>query len=309
MRYRDDVLANQLFEALEYFSQEIPLPGVEDRSHKECLVAQLVDSVRRVDFYRVIQLRDISQNRMDPTSGSFDPIRAAVIQKRTGNVEEAFWLAFLSVHFGKNRTSGWNLARGYYGGLGNSRIWNWQTTTSNFDEFKSWTQDNQQALRQIGSFGNHRKYESVKSNTSRGTTSVIESYIGWIGGSHSTKFSEIQGESADTPHELFDTLYNSMSAVRSFGRMAKFDYLTCIGKLGLINIEPGSTYLRGASGPVPGARLLFGGYLNAAISLDDLEELLGLLNGALNLPFGMQVLEDALCNWQKSPSNYRYFNG
>ena len=58
--------------------------------------------------------------------------------------------------------------------------------------------------------------------------------------------------------QVFDYLYRSMDAVASFGRMAKFDYLTMVAKLGLAPIEPGSTYMPGATGPLSGARLLFG---------------------------------------------------
>ena len=49
-----------------------------------------------------------------------------------------------------------------------------------------------------------------------------------------------------------------MDALRRFGRTARFDYLTMLAKLGLANIAPGSPYLIGATGPLKGARLLFG---------------------------------------------------
>jgi hypothetical protein len=97
-----------------------------------------------------------------------------------------------------------------------------------------------------------------------------------------------------------------MSAVKSFGRTARFDYLTMIGKLGLAPIEPGSAYLQGATGPVKGARLLFGD-AHAVLSLKELDIRLVQLGGELNV--GMQVLEDALCNWQKSPQKFRPFRG
>ena len=50
------------------------------------------------------------------------------------------------------------------------------------------------------------------------------------------------------PRKAFDILYHSMGAVASFGRTARFDYLTMIGKLGLAPIEPGSL----TSNPRPG---------------------------------------------------------
>ena len=72
----------------------------------------------------------------------------------------------------------------------------------------------------------------------------------------------------------------------SFGRMAKFDYLTMIGKLELAHIEPGSTYLEGATGPLAGARLLFGGSTTARLSREDLHSRSVELGDALGV--GMQ---------------------
>jgi hypothetical protein len=100
-----------------------------------------------------------------------------------------------------------------------------------------------------------------------------------------------------------------MNAVIRFGRTAKFDYLTMVGKLQLAAIEPGSTYMGGATGPLRGAKLLFGGNISANISKKTLEEWLIELESHLGLFFGMQILEDALCNWQKSPDRYVYFGG
>lgn len=54
------------------------------------------------------------------------------------------------------------------------------------------------------------------------------------------------------------------------------------------------------------ARLLFGNPKAGAAALDGI---LVQLDGHLKLRFGMQVLEDALCNWQKSPSKFVPFRG
>jgi hypothetical protein len=65
-----------------------------------------------------------------------------------------------------------------------------------------------------------------------------------------------------------------MRAVASFGRTARFDYLTMVGKLGLAGIEPGSTYMQGATGPFTGACLLFTGRRIAGLSRRVLDQLL-----------------------------------
>ena len=98
-----------------------------------------------------------------------------------------------------------------------------------------------------------------------------------------------------------------MSAVASFGRTAKFDYLTMIGKLDLAPITPSSAYLHGSTGPKIGAQLLFFGDKHSQCTLKSLEGRLKELDNELLV--GMQVLEDALCNWQKSPMSFKPFRG
>lgn len=80
-----------------------------------------------------------------------------------------------------------------------------------------------------------------------------------------------------------------------------------LGKLGLAAIEPDSTYMTGSSGPISGARLLFAGDAKAQLPAGNLDQWLVDLDARLGV--GMQVLEDALCNWQKSPSEFKAFRG
>ena len=94
-----------------------------------------------------------------------------------------------------------------------------------------------------------------------------------------------------------------MGVISRFGRLARFDYLTMIGKLGLAPIEPGSTYMQSSTGPVEGARLLFETN-NSPKTLDR-----WLVDLGTQLKVNMQVLEDALCNWQKSPDRFVPFRG
>lgn len=109
------------------------------------------------------------------------------------------------------------------------------------------------------------------------------------------------------PEAVFEALYGSMDAVRRFGRLGKFDFLTMLGKLGIAPVEPGSAFLKGATGPLGGARLLMGGRIDAPMSASSLDVKLSELGRRLGL--GMQVLEDSLCNWQKSPDAHRQFRG
>ena len=100
----------------------------------------------------------------------------------------------------------------------------------------------------------------------------------------------------------FDSLYRSMETVIRFGRLARFDYLTMVGKLELAPIQPGLAYIKGSTAPLAGAKLVF-----ANGTATDLDEWVVQLAGKLHV--GMQVMEDSLCNWQKSPDKFKPFRG
>ena len=316
MRPKDRDLYNKLNSQLfEFEKNKFSLPGIKNKYTRDTFIKQIIDSIRRVQYVFTICRRDINPDRADPTSEYFDPLKAAILFKRNDMPDEAFWLAFLSIHFGKNIKTGWHLVRDIYGGLGNTDHWTWDRTSSNPKLFKQWLADNYITLTTDGIpryFGNHRKYETLNPESNSNTGAVIESYVNWIkpAESHTQFIQEYINNFGNDARVLFDELYKSMNIVKRFGRTAKFDYLTMVAKLGLVNIEPGLTYMRNSTGPIRGARLLFGGNINSNISYNSLEENLVQLESKLSLGnIGMQVLEDALCNWQKNPSRYILFHG
>jgi len=158
-------------------------------------------------------------------------------------------------------------------------------------------------------FGNHRKYESLDAWSTTGTGEAVETYVQWVrsSGTHVRLVEDAQARVGADPRRLFRELYQSMTSIARFGRTARFDYLAMVGKLGLAAIEPDSTYMTGSSGPLSGARILFGGNAQAQLTASDLDQWLVALD--VRLDVGMQVLEDALCNWQKSPEEFREFRG
>ncbi|MEQ6352827.1 hypothetical protein [Ralstonia pseudosolanacearum] len=107
------------------------LPGIPSTAEREALVAQMVDSVARIDFVKRIAGRPISPKRLDPKEVKmFDPLRAAIQHMRDGNVDEAFWLVFLFVHCGKHATKGYGLLRMVYGAFEDKFVWTWQRFVS-----------------------------------------------------------------------------------------------------------------------------------------------------------------------------------
>ena len=313
MRLRDTERADQLESSLIEFSNEIrSLPGIAPFENRITLVEQFLESIRRVQYVHVIRDKLHSPLRANPRSDIFDPLRAAAIQKSFGNIEEACWLVFLATHFGKHRRSGWRLTRDVYGALNAKSPWSWKRISTDPEGISKWLNKHYDILTGDGiprHFGNHRKYESLHPDSNKGTGAVVTSYVYWVlkAGGHTQFFEDALTSSKGDPKAAFRQLYNSMDVLR-FGRTAKFDYLTTIAKLGLAHISPDSAYLVGATGPLRGARLLFGGTVTARmLTADELDPWLVKLGESLGL--GMQELEDALCNWQKVPSKFAKFRG
>ncbi|WDF55243.1 alpha-glutamyl/putrescinyl thymine pyrophosphorylase clade 3 protein [Mucilaginibacter sp. KACC 22063] len=304
---RDIELETSLVSSLKAFQNTTPLLGIANQPELDCFVKQLVDSVRRIQYVTTIRDKINTPSCVNPNLGGFNPIKAAAFHHANGNSEEASWLVFLATHFGKNKASGWQLLQDVYGTLGMG-IFDWQQACQSPRGLGIWIDNNKNQLKANGgNFGNHRKYQSLKVNN---TGQTISSYIDWIGKtkSHLVKFLQLEPNQAN-PKIRFRAFYNSMLQVYGFGRTAVFDYLTMMGKLQLIDVEPDSVYMIGATGPFKGGRLLFTGSCNASITRRQMDRMLSSLNQHLGIPFGMQVLEDALCNWQKSPNQYIYFSG
>ncbi len=313
MRPGDHKLAKQLEAGLLHFDQEIrQLPGIHDPSRREVLLEQMLESIRRIRYVSAISKRKISVRRADPNDELFDPLKATIIYRRLNQIDEAFWMVFLFVHFGKNARGGWRYAREIYSGLSKSVLWDWERISNNPTDFRKWLDEHQNELKREGvpgGFGNHRKFQSLDAYKRNGTGDAIESYVHWIGPprTHQQLFDQALEHADGDPRLAFANLYRSMDDVASFGRLARFDYLTMIGKLGFASIEPGSTYLQNATGPFNGARLLFGNHLTTGLTPEVLDGWLIELDARINV--GMQVLEDALCNWYKRPDEFKPFRG
>lgn len=305
VRSADQAIAGQFVAGLRAFEHAVrTLDGICAPAARACLIEQLVDSTRRVRFVAAIASRGIGADRADPSSEHFDPIRAAARHQLAGDSEEAAWIAFLATHFGPHHRTRWRLVRDVYGGLGAGR-WDWPTASADPAGMTSWIAANIGALR-AGSFGNHRRYETLKAT---GTGTTIESYVAWIGPARlqTAKFSAALTTAAGDPGRAFDELYRSMRAVHRFGRLARFDYLAMIGKLGVAAIAPTSLYLwDSATGPLQGARRILG---PAASTMPTPAIEQNMESLCAHLGVGPQVLEDALCNWNKSPTTYRRFMG
>lgn len=281
---------------INYESVHGPIAGIINMPNRTCLIEQLIESIHRVEYIRLVSNRTISYDRSNPANAAmFNPILASVYNIQMGNIDEAFWLIFLFTHFGKGRGDHWRYSRELYGRLGTGTLFDWNAVSHNPKSVGLWISANISTLSRPGcTFGNHRKYESWSI-----TPRVIETYVAWVGNTkqHNNIVASSLYSVAGDPKLAFKTLYDSMKSVYRFGRTAKFDYLAMLGKTGLAPIIPDRAYISGATGPKFGGRLLFG---NPNLSSNDLENRFAGLAQFLNTD--LQVIEDAICNWQKSPS-------
>lgn len=288
---------------LEFSENDTALIGVLEPVARRTLATQMIASLRRSDYTEILKNRDIHPSRADPDNDMFDPERAALFHARNGNLDEAIWIIFLSTHFGKHGRHGWRLMRDVYSGLGTGR-WTWERVSGQPDAFREWLRVNRARI--AGAFGNHRKYETLDPVSRSSTALVVESFVRLCSPSPSGYFAKLVRKTGNNPTEIFDAAYRGLTIAR-FGRLAKFDFLAMLGRTDLAPVKPGSTYLRGATGPLRGARLLVDGDPNSHTGTDELDNILRRLD--LTLGVGMQVMEDSICNWQKSPRKFVHFLG
>ncbi|WP_439607253.1 hypothetical protein [Hydrogenophaga sp.] len=290
---------------MEFHHEQMPLTGIVPFENLLSFVAQLIDSLQRVEYVYKVRARPISPLRTDPRSELFDPIRAAILMAANGQREEAFWLVFLGTHCGRNLRTEWLLARELYGAYEHAP-WTWARVAADPKAYSEWLENNRARFQ--GKFGNHRKYESLKQG-GRGTGTVVRTYVEWVKGydSHDKMIANALAGANGNARQAFALLYDSMATVMSFGRTGRFDYLTMLAKAGLAAIDANSTYMNGATGPKKGARLLFDGQIDSKTGTRVLEARVAALEKHLGV--GMQVMEDAMCNWQKSPGKYQPFRG
>jgi len=210
-----------------------------------------------------------------------------------GDVDEALWRAFLAAHFGRPSADTPNEIKSagrFLCAFGERPTWTWTYVSAQGSAFINQLFAHEADLRTLR-FGNHRKFRSQKPGA---IAKVVMSFVQVVrdhGGSPSATFTPEEG---GTSQKGFDQLYHRFLEVNDFGRLGCFDLLCLLREMRLLNIQPGSCYLEGSTGPLKGARKLCGKRsprkLNAI--MDDLAARLG-------IPYA--VMEDALCLWQKKP--------
>ncbi|MBB05445.1 MAG: hypothetical protein CML03_08010 [Pseudooceanicola sp.] len=303
---------NEFIGKIEQLDAQLgPLPGIATAQRRQCWAQQIVSSLRRISYTDTLLMRSVNAARCDPHSGIFDPVRGALHFQRSGQLDEAVWLTFVLTHFGKHAVDEWKLAANVYGSFGVGPVWTFAQYAADLAGFENMLAANSGRLADAsisGSFSNHRKFQSKKPEAIAKTFCTYYEWQTEFGGFRDRMIAT-HASVGQEPQAAFDALYKSMKGVFGFGggRLGRFDFLTMLGKLQLAPITPGSVYLDKATGPLAGARLLFFGDRDHLITGRALEPRVDALDGVLGV--GKQVIEDSLCNWQKSPDVYEYFRG
>lgn len=205
--------------------------------------------------------------------------------------DEALWRVFLAVHFGypsSESEQSTSSAGRFLCAFAEEPYWTWTRISTDLASFATWLGAHEGELQTLR-YGNHRKFESKHAH---GIYTVIASFVAWVQGHGGTPTVAFAVPSDADVYGAFQLLYDLMESLRRFGRTARFDLLTFTTDIGILNVEPDSCHLDGATGPYVGGVLLCG--------TRPTQELTAIVDGlARHCGMTMGVMEDALCIWQK----------
>lgn len=258
------------------------------------LAEQTYDSIRRIEIYKVYKTKaeKAAKNKFSLLT-TFTPFILA--QRPDITLQDRYWVLYLATYFGKSSKSKWELfKRAAFNG-------------DNFICFNSILQDPQLYFSYLSSFdffencsySNHRKFTPKNLAKENGLFKSMRYFIDNIG-----------TFAVDYKRE-FHELYLLSQKIPSFARLAAFDYATTLVKCGLNIGEPKSMYVSGSTGPLRGLKLMLELSQNDTANTSPYrlsENLMEWFTKHTNIFMAAQVLEDAICNWQKNPARYiKYF--
>ena len=212
------------------------------------------------------------------------------LARDVGDMDDAIWRCFLAAHFGRASADADQApsAARFLCAFGTEPYWTWQRVCDAPTTLRTWLANHDSDLQSL-SFGNHRKYESKWPDD---IWAVVESFLTLAEENDGPKQLVTVADHKGDAAAQFDVLYRRLSPLWRFGRTGRFDFLSLLIDLRLISAEPASCYLRGATGPLKGAKRLWG-----KRPIGEIDRLAA--NLAARLKVSPMAIEDALCNWQK----------
>jgi hypothetical protein len=267
-----------------------------DSNKINILAKQTFDSIRRIQIYKVYKIKAQQAVKDDkPFMYTSNPFVLA--QRMDLNLQNRVWVLYLATYFGKSNKSKWSLF--------NRAVFRKDQAIIKFDEVN---EDLDNYFKYLSSFdffldcdySNHRKFTAKKLLGEKGLFRSIEYF---------TKNIELY--SSENEME-FHEMYLLAKKIPGFGRLASFDFTSSLVKCGFNVKEPKSMYADHSTGPLAGLKLLLRLTDNnfSYVSQKKLSsELMDWFSINSNIFMTGQVLEDAICNWQKDTRKYVRYTG
>lgn len=277
--------------------------AIEDLLHSEIdadklniLARQTNDSIRRIDVYNSYKKRALQavSNKLDfiHTSNPF-----VLAQRSDLDEMNKVWALYVATYFGKSDKSKWELfKRATFDNGGSIMLFEniqkdldiYFKYLSSFDFFDGC------------SYSNHRKFTAKRLTGEKGVFESMEYFVKNID-------QYLVKNKTD-----FHSIYELAQKIPNFGRLAAFDFSSSLVKCGLNIEEPQSLYAEHSTGPLNAIGLLLRLTNNDSSSKSKIKLSSDLMKWFIeNTRIFMtgQVLEDAICNWQKNTSTYIRYSG
>lgn len=260
------------------------------------LARQTNDSIRRISIYESYKKR-----ALQAVSGKQNFIHTSIpfVLAQRGDLSQInkVWVLYIATYFGKSSKSNWELF--------NRATFDNNKSIMLFEDIRK---DLNKYFTYLSSFNffdgcaysNHRKFTAKRLNGQKGVFESMEYIV-----------ENIDQYSVENKMD-FDSMYKLAQKIPNFGRLAAFDFSCSLVKCGLIVEEPQSMYGEHSTGPLNAIGLL----LKLTNNSSSLEAKLRLCSDLMqwfqnnsNIFMVGQVLEDAICNWQKNTSYYIQYRG
>lgn len=267
-----------------------------DGNKLNILAKQTFDSIRRIKIYETYKIK--AQQAVKDGKPFIHTSNPFVLAQRTDlNLQNKVWVLYLATYFGKSSKSKWTLF--------NRATFKKDQSIIKLDEINV---DLNSYFKYLSSFdffqdcdySNHRKFTAKKLTGVKGLFRSIEYFVGNIA-LYSPK-NEME----------FHEMYLLAKKIPGFGRLAGFDFTSSLVKCGFNVNEPKSMYANHSTGPLKGLKLLLKLTDNNSSYSSQKQlssDLMDWFSKNSDIFMTGQVLEDAICNWQKNTRNYVRYVG
>jgi Alpha-glutamyl/putrescinyl thymine pyrophosphorylase clade 3 len=260
------------------------------------LAKQTNDSIRRIDIYESYKKRALQavNKKLDFIHTSIPFVLA---QRSDLSQINKVWVLYIATYFGKSNKSKWELFNRatFDNGASIMLFENIQKDLNNY--FKYLSSFN---FFDGCTYSNHRKFTAKRLTGENGVFVSMEYFV-----------RNIDQYSVENNMD-FHSMYKLAEKIPNFGRLAAFDFSSSLVKCGLNIEEPQSMYAEHSTGPLNAIDLLLRltkhkSSSNAKFKL--CSDLMKWFQENTKIFMTGQVLEDALCNWNKNTSKYIKYSG